>query len=77
MSWTINESIFSFVAQKIVYFWNWLDAISIGGLFSMLDLGIAFILAGTLLPAVLNLFNNATSSGFAGFYSRDFDKKGG
>lgn len=61
MSWTISESIFTFLIQKIVYVWNWLDAISIAGLFSLLDLGIAFILAGTVLPSVLNLFNNSIS----------------
>ena len=73
MSFTINESIFTFLFQKILYIWSYLDAISIGGLFSLLDLGIAFIVAGTVLPAVLNLFNNASASAF---YSRDFRKGG-
>lgn len=59
----INPTIITWFLSKVVGVWTWLDAISIGGLFSLLDLSIVIVLAGAVLPAVLNVTYNATSFG--------------
>lgn len=73
---TINPQIFTWLIAKISYIWSYLDSISIGNLFSLLDLGIAFVVMGVLLPSVLNIFHNILGSELGGS-SRDFNKKGG
>lgn len=64
---TINPNIFTFVISKILYIWDYLDHITIGGLFSLLDLGIVIVLAGIVFPAVFNLVTNASMSATADF----------
>lgn len=57
----INPEIFIWFIGRVQYIWTYLDNITIGGMFSLLDLGIVIVLAGLVLPAVLNLTRNATA----------------
>lgn len=60
---TINlnfiSSFFSWVTQII----NFLDNISVGGLFSLLDFALAILLISVFLPMVLSLRNSSSGRG--------------
>ena len=72
---TINPQIFTWLIGRVQFIWTYLDNISIGGLFSLLDLGIVIVLAGMVLPSVLHMTFNAGNFAFG--YNRDFNRNGG
>ena len=72
---TINPQIFTWLIGRIQFIWTYLDNISIGGLFSLLDLSVVIVLAGIVLPSVLHLTFNAGNFGLG--FNRDFNKNGG
>ena len=66
---TINTDIFTFLIQKVLYIWNFLDSISIAG-FSLLDLCIVIVLVGAVFPALFNLYSNSVGGVFSTFENR-------
>lgn len=71
----INPDIFDFVRTSIIYILNRLDTIWVGNAFTLLDLGIAFVIIGVLFPVLFNMFSNIVNTDVGGA-NGDF-KKGG
>lgn len=71
----INLSIFTTFTTYVIWVFNKLDTITIGHLFSLLDLGIAFVIIGVLFPVLFNMFSNVVNYGYGG-HNSDF-KNGG
>lgn len=56
----ISTEIFTFSINKMLFFVNYLDSISIGGLFSMLDLLLAFLIVSAFISLVMPIVSKAS-----------------
>lgn len=61
---TINVNIFTYIIQKVLWVFDYLDSISIGGLFSLFDLLLAFLIVSAFISLVMPIVSS--SSGVRG-----------